>query len=641
MTLPGDFFNPPARNVDEGSRMELNAALLSCVTGRRAAVFAMTEASDTSSAAGLEEAAGAGAVSQVRMIYGAIFASQVGRRLLVLLTALIVAILATTYGQIILNRWNQPFYDAITRGDSNGFLYQLGVYFVIVGSLLVLDVSQRWLNETTKFRLREGLTRDLLELWMAPRRAFWLTTSGNPVGVNPDQRMTEDTSKLCELSFDLSTGLFRSSVLLVSFAGVLWTISEDFTFRVGGIDYAVPGFMLWAAVSYAALASFLSYFVGRGLIGRNANRYAREAELRFALVRANEHVDGIALAAGEADERRQLEMHVGNVMIAMRRLVRGLTNLTWVTAGFGWIAGIVPILVAAPLYFEGKTSFGGMMMAAAAFTQAEGSLRWFVDNFSAIADWRATLLRVANFRAALTATESLRDAGSRIEYAEGAPGAMVLEDLQVDSPVGRVGLQERHVVIRAGEHALIYGAPAEGKTPLFRALSGLWPWGSGRIVRPRGESVMYVPRGTPYLHLGTLREALAYPLVTDRFTDHAYVRALERVGLRRYVPSLDVAQRWDRELSEDQQMALVLARVLLHAPHWVVFDDTFSSMEDDTLRRVIFMFKQHAARTTIILVGRSAQAHLPLFARVLHLTSVQGEAGEQQRVNERALRSAP
>ena len=358
----------------------------------------MTEAPDTGSAADVGEAAQAGPLSQARMIYRAIFASPVGRRIIVLLTLLVVAILVTSYGQIVLNRWNQPFYDAITRRDLNDFLYQLGVYFLIVGSLLVLDVSQRWLTETIKFRLREGLTRDLVQLWMAPRRAFWLAASGGPMGVNPDQRMSEDANKLCDISTDLSIGLFRSSVLLVSFAGVLWTISDDFTFPVGGVDYAVPGFMLWAALSYAVVGSLLSYFVGRNLIRRNADRYAREADLRFALVRINEHVDGIALAAGEADERRRVEMHLGNVMIAMRRLVRGLTNLTWVTAGFGWVTGIAPILVAAPLYFGGKTTFGGMMMAAAAFTQAQGSLRWFVDNFSAIADWRATLLRVANFR---------------------------------------------------------------------------------------------------------------------------------------------------------------------------------------------------------------------------------------------------
>jgi putative ATP-binding cassette transporter len=573
------------------------------------------------------------------MILRAIIASPAGKRVIVLGSALIVAILITSYGQVILNDWNQPFYDALTRRDLNEFLYQLGVYFVIVSCLLVLDVSQRWITETFKFRLREGLTRDLLKLWMIPRRAFWLATSGSQLGVNPDQRISEDAEKLCNISADLSIGLFRASVLLVSFSGVLWTISENFTFRVGDTDYAVPGFMLWAAISYAVVGSLLSYYVGRSLIPRNADRYAREADLRFALVRISEHVDGIALAAGEADERRRVEMHISHVMLAMRRLVRGLTNLTWVTAGFGWITGMAPILISAPLYFTGKTSFGGMMLAAAAFTQAQGSLRWFVDNFGAIADWRATLLRVANFRAALLATESHDDAGPRIEYADGAPGMMAFEELEVDSPVGREGFRERHVVIRAGEHVLICGTPGEGKTPLFRALSGLWPWGSGRIVRPRGESMMYVPRGTPYLPRGTLREALAYPLLTDRFPERAYAQALERTGLGRYAKSLDSTRRWDRELREDEQMALALARVVLQAPNWVVFDDTFSAMEDETLERIIEVLARDLTETTIIHIGRSTQAHLPLFARVLHLTRIRGETDERAHwATERVLR---
>jgi putative ATP-binding cassette transporter len=324
----------------------------------------------------------------------------------------------------------------------------------------------------------------------------------------------------------------------------------------------------------------------------------------------------------------------------MRQLVRGLTNLTWVTAGFGWIAGIVPILVASPLYFSGSATFGGMMMAAAAFNQAEGSLRWFVDSFGAIADWRASLLRVANFRAALLSGDAAHDAGGRIDYAEGPSGQFAFEDLQVDSPVGRVGLREPHVVIRAGEHTLICGGPPEAKTPLFRALSGLWPLGNGRITRARGEPVMYVPRGTPYLRLGTLRQALAYPFAPERFAGNAYARALERVGLRQHVAQLDAEQRWDRELSEDQQMALVFARVLLHEPRWVVFDDTFSSLEDEVLNRVMFAFKQHATRTTIILVGRSPQAQLSLFTRVLHLARLPVEPRESQRSAEHALRVA-
>lgn len=590
----------------------------------------MTDKTDVFAASEFEQAAKAGALRQTGMIFRAIFGSPVGKQIIFLVAILVAAILINTYGQVVLNRWNKPFYDALSRRDLNDFLFQLGVWAGIVSTLLVLDVAQRWLTETVKYRLREGLTRDLLALWMVPRRAFWLATTGGPMGVNPDQRMSEDAHKLCDLSTDLSVGLFRASVLLVSFAGVLWSISNDFEIRVGTTDYRVPGFMLWAAISYAFIGSLLSYVVGRSLIRRNADRYAREADLRFSLVRINEHVDGIALAEGEADERRRVEQHVGHVMTAMKRLTRGLTNLTWVTAGFGWITGIAPILVAAPLYFGGKTTFGGMMMAAAAFTQAQGSLRWFVDNFSAIADWRATLLRVANFRQALVATDMKRDFKSRITYEEGPPGQMTLEDVQVDSPVGREMFQDRTVVLNAGEHVLICGAPGEGKTPLFRALAGLWPWGSGRIIRPKGETILYVPRGTPYLPRGTLREVLAYPLKTDRFEESHYVQALERIGLSRLVSKLDETQRWDRDLSQDEQLALALARVVLQAPPWVLLDDTFASLDDATLERVIDIFTHDVQQTTVVHIGRAAHMHLPLFARVLHLMKGPGDNGDTE-----------
>jgi putative ATP-binding cassette transporter len=560
-----------------------------------------------------------GAARQARMLIRAVFASPVGKTLTLLAIAIFLIVVVTAYGQIRLNNWNKPFYDALSRRDLHDFLVQLGVFFLLAGSLLILNVGQRWLVETLKYRLREGLVRDLLQNWMLPRRAFWLANSG-PMGVNPDQRIAEDAHKLCELSADLTVGLLQASILLASFSGVLWAISNDFSFRVGGTDYAVPGFMLWAAVIYATAGSLLSYFVGRSLISRNAVRYAREADLRFSLVRINEHLDGISLADGEADERRRVELHLFNVLAAMRRLVAGLTNLTWVTAGFGWITGIAPILVAAPLYFGGKTSFGGMMMAAAAFTQAQSSLRWFVDNFSAIADWRATLLRVATFRQALlTTTDAQPDFGSRIAYAEGEPGTITIEDLEIASSTGSEMLKERKVVVRAGERVLIVGASGTGKTLLFRALAGLWPWGAGRITRPKDEPMLYLPRGNPYLPRGTLREVLAYPLKVEGFGESAFAHALSRLGLARLVPQLDETRRWDRELSQDEQLCLAFARIVLQAPLWVLIDDAFGSLEDEARERINDVFTHELERTSIIHIGRAAQARDPLFSRVLHL----------------------
>jgi putative ATP-binding cassette transporter len=558
-----------------------------------------------------------GFLRQLGLVIRAIFNSPVGKTLAILMAVIVLIIVATAYGQIRLNSWNRPFYDALSRRDLRDFLFQLGVFFVIAGFLLVLNVTQLWLSETLQVKLREGLVRSLLADWLVPHRAFWLANAGT-MGVNPDQRIHEDARKLCELSANLGIGLLQASILFGTFAGVLWGLSSDFALRINDRDYAIPGFMLWASIVYASAGSLLSYWVGRGLINRNAERYAREANLRFSLVRVNEHVDDISLAAGEADERRRIERHLGDVLRATRRIVWGHTNLTWVTSGFGWVTNVAPILVAVPLYFTGKVSFGGLMMAAGAFTTAQSSLRWFIDNFSAIADWRATLLRVASFRHAVLSTHEPRGFESRIAYAEGEPGAIMIEDLESVSSAHADMLRESNVTVAAGARVLILGAPGTGKTQLFRALAGLWPWGTGRITRPRGEQIFYLPRGTPYLPRGSLREVLAYPLKAESFSASAFTRALFRLGLERLAPLLDETRRWDRELSQDEQLCLVFARMLIQTPPWVLIDGTFGSLDDDVLELVIDVFTHELERTGIIHIGGAGEAH-GLFSKTIHL----------------------
>jgi putative ATP-binding cassette transporter len=563
-----------------------------------------------------EESANSGLVPQLGMMARALWAAPVRNTLFFLSGALFVVVAVTAYGQIRLNDWNQPFYDALSHHDLPQFVRQLGVFGLIAGALLVLNVGQRWLGETLKLRLRQGLARDLIRNWMEPGRAFRLASSG-AIGVNPDQRMHEDTRHLTELSADLGIGLLQSSILLVSFVEVLWSLSNNFAFHLGGRQIAIPGYMVWAAIIYSGSASLLSYWVGRTLVDRNAERYAREADMRFSLVRVNEHIDAIALSAGEADEERRIEIDLTGVLAATGRLVTGLTNLTWITAGYGWFTLVAPILVAAPLYFAGNISFGGLMLASGAFNQVQSSLRWFVDNFSTIADWRATLLRVASFRRAVIDTDVLHDVESRIAFVAGDPGKISIDDLEICSPAGATMLQERNIEIRAGEKVLIVGESGTGKTLLFRTLAGLWPWGAGQISHPRGEEMLYMPR-TPYLPPGTLREVLAYPSATAAFDAAAYAKALARLKLDRLVPLLDVSRRWDHELSEDEQQTLAFARVVLHAPPWILIDEVLDALEDDARQAVLDIFAEDLQHTGVIHIGR-ADAHDHLFSRVLHL----------------------
>jgi vitamin B12/bleomycin/antimicrobial peptide transport system ATP-binding/permease protein len=558
----------------------------------------------------------AGLIPQVRMMTLALLRSPVRNTVLLLGLGLVAVIIATAYGQVRLNRWNRPFYNALSAHQLDQFLVQLGVFGVIAASLLVLNVGQQWLSQMLTLKLRQGLVLDLVENWLRPRRAFRLAHAG-PIGVNPDQRMHEDTRHLTELSATLGIGLLQASILLFAFVDVLWALSSNFALRLGGARLVIPGYMVWAAFVYAGSASLLSYWVGSGLVNRNATRYAREADLRFSLVRVNEHIDAISLAEGEQDEERRIEHDLQAVLTAMRRLVTGITNLTWITAGYGWFTIVAPIIAAAPLYFTGSLSFGGLMMAAGAFNQVQSSLRWFVDNFSTIADWRATLLRVANFRRAVVGTEELHQVENKIELVEGEPGRLLLDGLEIASPAGCIKLKEQHVEIKPAEHVLIMGEPGTGKTLLFRTLAGLWPWGSGRIVRPRGEEILYVPHRA-YLPPSTVRELLAYPLKTERFSDAASKHALTRFDLQRLIPRLDETDRWDRDLNDDEQNNLAFARALLHAPRWVIVDELLDTIGDRTLERVLDVLGKELKDTAIIHIGGSRNRQA-LGARVLHL----------------------
>ena len=257
-----------------------------------------------------------GVISQLLSFLRALRASPYRSRLALLAIGIVVVVCANAAGQIRLNVWQRDFFNALEQMHVPAFMAQLLVFALIAGGLLVLVVAHTWLQEMVKARLREWLTHDLLDQWLLPKRAYMLGFAGE-IGVNPDQRIHQDTQHLSELTTILAIGLLQSSLLLVSFVGVLWVLSEQVTFDLDGRSFAIPGYMVWCALAYSLGGSLLAWRVGRPLVALNAERYAREADLRFALVSVNEHADGIALHGGEADERRMLDEPLDRVVTMM------------------------------------------------------------------------------------------------------------------------------------------------------------------------------------------------------------------------------------------------------------------------------------------------------------------------------------
>lgn len=555
-----------------------------------------------------------GIMSQLADLMQVLRASGEGGKLAWLALGLVAVVTATAYAQIRLNAWNEPFYDAINRRDIPAFGVQLGVYAIIAGSLLILNVGQTWLNLSTKLSLRQALTRDLFEQWLTPGRAFMIANAGE-IGVNPDQRIHEDARRLTELSTELGVGLFQAALLLVSFIGVLWSLSAGVSFNFEGAQIVVPGYMVWSALIYAGVASFASWRVGRPLVTLNAQRYARESDLRFSLVRVNQNCDGVAVYRGEKQEEERLNREFDRVLEVARRLVGATTSLTWVTAGYGWFTIVAPVIVAAPAYFIGNLTFGGLLMAVGAFTQVQASLRWFVDNANTIADWRATLLRVAEFRQALREIDHIERHAERIRIQEGAD-RIALDELSILLPPGRSSLSEKRIEVGAGERVVIVGGPSSGKTSLFRALSGLWPWGTGQIDLP-AEGVMFMPKH-PYLPGGSLRDILAYPFPPGKFTDADYRAALSKMGLQHLAPALDTIAQWEKELSDPEQQSLAFARLLLHAPRWVVIDTAIDTVSPQTRRALFDALRKQMPDTSVLAISGVENAY-GFFDRIVGL----------------------
>jgi len=540
-------------------------------------------------------------------------------KLLLMAGGLALVILVNTFGQIKLNAWFGAFYDTLLQRSVSLLVNEVVTFLIIVGGLLCLVVAQTWLQETIKVRLREWLTHDLMDKWLKPGRAYHLSQAGED-GANPDQYIQADARHLAEMSASLTIGLFHASLLLISFVGVLWTLSNQVVFSHGGTSFTVPGYMVWCALAYAFTGSWLTWFIGRPLIKLNAERYAREADLRFTIMRINETVKSVALGRGEAHERRTANGSIIDVIDLGQKLANGHSRLTWITSGYGWLALLVPILLATPGFFSGSLTIGGLMMVVGAFSQVQNSLRWFVDNFPGIADWRATLLRVSRFRNGLSHLDPAPDTAGPGSIVLGLhpQGAMSFDNVAIGPSDSPLTFATASIEIRSGERVSVDATTDGDRSLLLRTLVGLSTQGSGTILLPAAADVMFVPARL-HFRIGTLREALIYPSSPAELDDTLVSAALVRAGLIHLLGRLEDKERWDRTLPVLDQQRLMLARFILHRPAWVLFEDMAATANDQDLRLFRSIFARELVGTSVIGIG-ACTALNGFFGRKLRLS---------------------
>ncbi|MDP2035247.1 MAG: ABC transporter ATP-binding protein/permease [Polaromonas sp.] len=503
-----------------------------------------------------------------------------------LLLAIVLLNLAAVYMLVLLNDWNRVFYDAVQEKNQPVFWEQLGRFTYLAFAFIIIAVYRFYLTQLLEIRWRAWMTAHYLERWLANKAFYQMELARYaPSGAqpatpdNPDQRIQEDLNLFTSYTISLSMGLLNAVVTLLSFVGILWSLSGPFAFTLGGSSFNIPGFMVWMAVLYCTAGSIITHYIGRPQIRLNFLQQRYEADFRHHMVRVREYSESIALDKGEAVERVQLDGRFATVLGNYLTLIRKQKNLIWFTNFFGQAAVVFPFIVAAPRFFSGAIQLGQLMQIASAFGRVQDSLSWFVDNYSSLAAWRATTDRLTSFEDSFRALSQAQQAQAAINSVASDASARALDtqDLTVSLPGGAVLLSGVSLHAEAGDQVLIKGPSGSGKSTLFRSFAGIWPFSRGRTALP--ANTMFIPQ-RPYFPNGRLRDALAYPQPAGSYSDDALRQALDDALLPQLAARLDDEDAWSQKLSGGEQQRLAIARVLLKKPSWVFADEATSALDE-------------------------------------------------------------
>ena len=503
---------------------------------------------------------------------------------------------------VVFNYWYNHFYDALQEYDRRGAFDLIAIFMFLAAVYIVLAVYRYYLQAYLTLRWRKWLTNEIMNRWLEKRSYYYLENFDERTD-NPDQRIQEDVASLVSGSLDLSIGLLSSITTFVSFIYILWTLSGHFTVNLGSWGkFVVPGYLVWVSIIYSIIGTFLAFKVGYPLVGLNFEQQRREANFRFAAIDLRSHAENVALYRGEAQQRGILGRLFESVLNNWYAIILRQKLLLWFTAGYNQVSVILPLLVVLPNYFNKVFKLGGLMQALRAFTQIQDALSFFINSYTTIASWRATLQRLNTFVNHMYEVEEKVQTQNKFVYTMQKPDDIVAKGLTVSTPQAGALLENINLEFKHGQNYLIKGPSGIGKSTFIRVIAGIWPFGNGEVDLPADKSIMYLPQKA-YMPIGTLREALMFPGKDSNVSDEELINLLKKCELPELVGRLNDVSMWSEQLSPGELQRIAFARVLLSKPHWVFLDESTSALDLRLEKRLFELLKKELPNCSMISVG--------------------------------------